>query len=164
MNPALGRLRDATTGTRSALLLSGVLAGMGTLHFAVPGPFDAIVPRVLPGSPRLWTRASGAAELAVAAAVALPQTRRVGGLAAAGLFAAVYPANVQMAYDWRNASKLKRAVAFGRLPFQAPLIGWALAVRSGVPGVPGAPGVPGGPGVLPAAGPGRSPAGARRSA
>jgi len=137
MTPAIGRLRSATTGTRSALVLSGLLAGMGALHFAVPKPFDAIVPRALPGSPRLWTKASGAAELAVAAAVAVPRTRRLGGLAAAGLFTAVYPANVQMAYDWRNASKLKRYVAFGRLPLQAPLIGWALAVRSGGPGGPG---------------------------
>ena len=138
MIPALGRLRSATTGTRSALVLSGLLAGSGMLHFAVPKPFDAIVPKVLPGSPRLWTRASGVAELAVAAAVAVPQTRRLGGLAAAGLFTAVYPANVQMAYDWRNASKLKRYIAFGRLPLQAPLIGWALAVRSGSrPGPPG---------------------------
>jgi uncharacterized membrane protein len=137
MTPAIGRLRGATTGTRSALVLSGLLAGSGALHFAVPKPFDAIVPKALPGSPRLWTKASGAAELAVAAAVALPRTRRLGGLAAAGLFAAVYPANVQMAYDWRNASKLKRYIAFGRLPLQAPLIGWALAVRSGGPGGPG---------------------------
>jgi uncharacterized membrane protein len=129
MIPALGRLRASVSGPRSALALSGLLAGAGVLHFVVPGPFDAIVPKVLPGSPRSWTKASGAAELAVAAAVALPQTRRLGGLAAAGLFAAVYPANVQMAYEWRNASRLKRAIAFGRLPLQAPLIGWALAVR-----------------------------------
>ena len=143
MNSALGRLRGATTGTRSALVLSGVLAGMGTLHFAAPKPFDAIVPKVLPGSPRLWTRASGVAELAVAVAVAVPQTRRLGGLAAAGLFTAVYPANVQMAYDWRNASKLKRYIAFGRLPLQAPLIGWALAVRSGGSGGPDGSGASG---------------------
>lgn len=131
MIPAIGRLRSSVTSPRSALALSGVLAGMGALHFAVPGPFDALVPRVLPGSARFWTKASGVAELAVAAAVALPQTRRVGGLAAAGLFTAVYPANLQMAYDWRNGSRLKRAVAYGRLPLQAPLIGWALAVRAG---------------------------------
>jgi uncharacterized membrane protein len=129
MIPALSRLHAKVSGNRSALLLSGLLAGSGVLHFAVPGPYDSIVPKVLPGSPRGWTKASGAVELAVAAAVALPQTRRIGGLAAAGLLAAVYPANVQMAYDCRNASPLKRAVAYGRLPFQAPLIGWALVVR-----------------------------------
>ncbi|QMU80104.1 hypothetical protein GXW83_07295 [Streptacidiphilus sp. PB12-B1b] len=113
------------------MALSGLLAGAGVLHFAVPGPFDALVPKALPGSARSWTKASGVAELAVALAVAVPQTRRVGGLAAAGLFAAVFPANVQMAYDWRHTSVLKRCVAYGRLPLQAPLVGWALAVRGG---------------------------------
>src|SRR3712207_6911229 len=39
-----------------------------------------------------WTYASGVAELAVAAAVAHPGTRRVGGFAAAALFAAGFPA------------------------------------------------------------------------
>jgi uncharacterized membrane protein len=131
MTSAVRRLRAAASGPRSALALSGLLTAMGVLHFAVPGPFDALVPKVLPGSPRTWTKASGAAELAVAAAVALPQTRRLGGLAAAGLFAAVFPANVQMAYDWRHASTVRRCVAYGRLPLQAPLIGWALAVRDG---------------------------------
>ena len=127
----LGRLGAATSGPRSALLLSGLLAGMGVLHFAVPRPFDAMIPPVLPGSPRGWTQVSGVAELAVAAAVALPATRRRGALAAAGLFAAVFPANVQMAYNWRNASAPKRALAFGRLPLQAPLLGWAFSVSRG---------------------------------
>ncbi|MFC1409863.1 hypothetical protein ACEZCY_24315 [Streptacidiphilus sp. N1-12] len=137
MLPVIDRLHAKVSGNRSALLLSGLLAGSGVLHFAVPGPYDSIVPKVLPGSPRAWTKASGAVELAVAAAVALPQTRRVGGLAAAGLLAAVFPANVQMAYDYRNASPVKRAVAFGRLPLQAPLIGWALVVRGRASGAPG---------------------------
>jgi len=131
MTSLVRRTRAALRGSRSALAMSGLLAGSGALHFAVPGPFDAIVPKLLPGSPRNWTKASGVAELAVAVAVAVPATRRLGGLAAAGLFTAVFPANVKMAYDWRDASRLKQAVAFGRLPFQAPLIGWALAVRSG---------------------------------
>jgi uncharacterized membrane protein len=131
MTSPVRRARAAVRSPRSALTMSGLLAGTGVLHFAVPGPFDALVPKLLPGSPRVWTRASGVAELAVAAAVAVPATRRLGGLAAAGLFTAVFPANVQMAYDWRDASRLKQAVAFGRLPFQAPLIGWALAVRAG---------------------------------
>ncbi|NEA48609.1 hypothetical protein G3I35_20650, partial [Streptomyces sp. SID10815] len=62
---------------RSSLLLAGLLATAGVAHFVSPRQFDAIVPRVLPGSPRTWTRASGVAELALAAGVALPRTRRV---------------------------------------------------------------------------------------
>ncbi|GAA1632035.1 DoxX family protein [Actinoplanes couchii] len=111
---------------RDAAGLAALLGGMGVLHFAAPRPFDGIVPRSLPGSPRTWTYLSGAAELAVAAAVAHPRTRRAGGLAAAALFVAVFPANVKMAMDSRHASPVRRAVAFGRLPLQAPLIVWAL--------------------------------------
>ena len=109
-------------------MLASLLAGAGATHFAVPKPYDAIVPRRLPGSPRTWTYASGAVELAVAAAVASRRTRRAGGLAAAALFAAVFPANVQMALDWRHRPVPLRAVAYGRLPLQLPLIRLALRV------------------------------------
>ncbi|GGN33827.1 membrane protein [Streptomyces kronopolitis] len=115
-----------TADDRSARALARLLAGAGTLHFLAPKPFDALVPRRLPGTPRAWTYASGAAELAVAAAVALPRTRRAGALAAAGLFAAVFPANVKMARDWRHRPAPLKALAYGRLPAQLPLIGWAL--------------------------------------
>lgn len=113
---------------RSARLLAGLLATAGTAHFVAPGFFDRIVPRALPGSARTWTHVSGAAELAVAAGLALPRTRRTGGLLAAGLFTAVFPANVQMARDWRDRPAPYRAVAYGRLPLQVPLVLWALKV------------------------------------
>ena len=114
--------------TKNALGLAALLATSGALHFANPRPFDSIVPRSLPGSPRTWTYLSGAAELAIAAAIAVPRTRRLGGLAAAGLFIGVFPANVKMAVDWRHASPAKRAIAVGRLPLQVPLILWARRV------------------------------------
>ncbi|GAA2545730.1 DoxX family protein [Winogradskya consettensis] len=115
-----------------ALALAGVLATSGVLHFAKPRPFDRIVPRSLPGSRRTYTYVSGAAELAIAAAIAVPRTRALGGLAAAGLFAAVFPANVKMAVDWRHASPAKRAIAYGRLPLQVPLVLWGLQVAGKV--------------------------------
>jgi uncharacterized membrane protein len=40
---------------RDAAGLAALLGGMGVLHFVAPKPFDAIVPRSLPGSPRTWT-------------------------------------------------------------------------------------------------------------
>jgi uncharacterized membrane protein len=64
----------------------------------------------------------------VAAAVASPRTRRAGALAAAGLFVAVFPANVQMARDWRDRPAPLRLAAYLRLPLQIPLIVWALRV------------------------------------
>ncbi|MEH0845563.1 hypothetical protein V6U81_24550 [Micromonospora sp. CPCC 205711] len=111
-----------------AAALAGLLATAGLTHFARPRYYDRVVPRALPGPARFWTYASGVAELAVAAAVAHPATRRHGGLAAAALFAAVLPANVQMAADWRDKGPARRAVAYGRLPLQAPLIWWGLRV------------------------------------
>jgi uncharacterized membrane protein len=111
---------------REAIALAALLGGSGVLHFAKPRPYDRIIPRVLPGNPRAWTYVSGVAELAVAAAIALPRTRRLGGLAAAGLFAAILPANVQMAVDQR--SRKGKAIAYGRLPLQVPLIVSALRV------------------------------------
>lgn len=114
--------------SRAATGLAALLGGSGVLHLVAPRPFDGIVPRSLPGSPRTWTYVSGVAELAVAAAIAHPRTRRAGGLAAAALFVAVFPANVKMAVDARHASPAHRAIMFGRLPLQAPLIAWALRV------------------------------------
>ncbi|WP_405020973.1 hypothetical protein OHV05_32935 [Kitasatospora sp. NBC_00070] len=115
--------------TRSAALLAGLLLGAGAAHFARPGQFDAIVPRALPGEPRAWTYASGVAELALGAAVAVPRTRRLGALAAAGFFVAVFPANAKMAYDWRHRPTPQRVTALARLPLQVPLVLWALRVR-----------------------------------
>ncbi|GGX96087.1 MauE/DoxX family redox-associated membrane protein [Streptomyces anandii] len=113
---------------RSSLLLAGLLATAGAAHFAAPRQFDGIVPRALPGGRRAWTYASGAAELALAAGVALPRTRRAAALATAAFFVGVFPANVKMAVDWRRRPAPQRAVAFGRLPLQVPLVLWARGV------------------------------------
>ena len=123
------RRRRKPTRPSASSLLAGLLIGAGATHFAVPAPFDTIVPRWIPGPARFWTYASGAAEIAVGTAVAVPRTRRLGGLAAVALFSAVFPANVQMAWDWRTKPWPYRAVAFGRLPLQVPMIEHALKVR-----------------------------------
>ncbi|MCS0634859.1 hypothetical protein NX801_04130 [Streptomyces sp. LP05-1] len=119
------RPAPAAPSARSALLLAGLLATAGAAHFAVPRPFDAVVPRALPGSPRAWTRASGVAELALAAGLLAPRTRRVSARAAELFFVGVFPANVKMAHDWRHRSARARALAYGRLPLQLPLVLWA---------------------------------------
>lgn len=118
-----------SAGAAPPAVLAGALLTTGVLHGVAPRPFDTIVPPWLPGSARAWTYASGAAELAVGAAVAVPRTRRLGALAAAALFVAVFPANVQMAWDWRRRPWPWRAVAVGRLPLQVPMIAHALRVR-----------------------------------
>ncbi|MCD2194413.1 hypothetical protein LQ327_13625 [Actinomycetospora endophytica] len=128
-SPRRRRTRPDPAGRRAAVLAYPLL-GMGVLHFAVPQPFDAIVPSWIPGSARFWTYASGVAELAVGGAVATPSTRRLGATAAIGLFLAVFPANVQMAWDWRRKPWPYAVGAVGRLPLQYPMITHALRVRS----------------------------------
>ncbi|MGH3936429.1 MAG: DoxX family protein [Pseudonocardiaceae bacterium] len=105
-----------------------LLTSTGVLHFAAPTQFDAIVPEQLPGTARTWTHLSGAVELVIAALIAAPRTRRLGGLLAALLFIAVFPANVKMAIDWSDRPAWMRALAYARLPLQIPLVLWAVLV------------------------------------
>lgn len=132
----MSRLHATGGRDRPALALAALLAVAGTTHFAAPHFYDAIVPRRLPGPARAWTLVSGAAELACAVAMVRRRTRRLGATAAAILFVAVFPANVQMAIDWRGRPMPERLVAYGRLPLQIPLVIWALRVRARqMPGV-----------------------------
>ncbi|MGW7259699.1 DoxX family protein [Streptomyces sp. NPDC054834] len=119
---------------RSPLLLAGLLAAGGVAHFASPRQFDATIPRALPGSPRTWTYASGAVELALAAGVALPRTRPAAAKAAAAFFVGVFPANVQMAVNWRHRPAPLRTAALARLPLQVPLVLWARGIARGAEG------------------------------
>jgi uncharacterized membrane protein len=124
-------LRSILRSPAGAFGLSGLLGVSGTSHFVIPRFYDAIVPRAIPGSGRAWTLASGVVELACAAAIALPRTRRLGATVAAVLFVAVFPANIQMAVDWRSRPLADQVIAYGRLPLQIPLVLWAVAVRRG---------------------------------
>ncbi len=125
------RMSEPRASQRPAHFLAALLAGAGIMHFARPKQFDALVPKELPGDRRTWTYASGVAELTVAAGIALPRTRRLGGLAAALLFVGVFPGNVKMALDCQRRGRpaRDRAVAWLRLPMQWPLVNWALTVR-----------------------------------
>lgn len=113
---------------RNAALLGLLLGAAGIAHGARPAVFDRIVPRALPGGARGYTYASGVAEVTTAALLALPRTRALGGWAAAALLVAVFPANVQMAWDWRRRPAAAQAVSLGRLPLQGVLIAQALHV------------------------------------
>lgn len=118
-------LKKQGSGARNtARALSIFLFGMGTLHFVAPKPFDALIPPQLPGKPRTWTHGSGVAELAVAATLAVPRTRRLGGGLAALLFLAVFPGNLYMSLDWVRSDKPAplKAGSLMRLPMQIPLI------------------------------------------
>lgn len=140
---ALTRPRPASPA--SAAVLGGVLALSGVLHLVVPRVYEPLIPRPL-GNPRAWVLGSGVAELACAAALAPARTRSAGALATAALLVAVFPGNVTMALRTRRGAPgitTRRVVAWGRLPLQVPLVGWALAVargaRAAVAAAPAAP-------------------------
>lgn len=125
---------------RRAFTMTGILSVAGVTHFLRPEIFDSIVPPQL-GNRRFWTYASGAAELGCAALLAVPSTRRLGGLCTTALMVAVYPANIYAVKKlWHRPRG--RAVALARLPLQIPLIraGWKIAEgsseRSGTPQPP----------------------------
>ncbi|MET4636852.1 hypothetical protein [Mycetocola sp. 2940] len=113
--------------------LAGLFAVTGTLHFLRPAIFDAIVPRGLPGSSRMWTWASGMAEFLLAGLVA-SRFRNLGGLLSAVFLVAVFPANVRTVRVVRRQPPTVRLIALARLPLQAPLIALALRVGRGEDG------------------------------
>lgn len=113
----------------TATALAALFAITGAIHFVRPAVFDPIVPRSLPGSSRSWTYGSGAAEWVLAAMVAHPRTRSIGGLLSAFFLLVVFPANVRTVRVLRRKPLPHRLVALVRLPLQAPLI--ALALRVG---------------------------------
>ncbi|HEV3234009.1 MAG TPA: hypothetical protein VG329_05635 [Candidatus Dormibacteraeota bacterium] len=114
--------------------ITTIMATSGVLHFAQPRFYKAIVPRFL-GHEDEIVAVSGAAELACAAMMTVPSTRRLGGWLTTLLLVAVFPANVQAALD--GGMKLldpplnSPAVAWARLPLQLPMILLALGVARG---------------------------------
>lgn len=118
---------------RAALTLAALLAGTGLSHFVVTNQYERIVPRVLgAASVRPLVLVTGGVELVIGALVAIPATRRVGAVSAAGLFVLMFPANVQMALDGGLAGAGfplgSPLVSWLRLPLQAVLVWWALSL------------------------------------
>ncbi|AYF78411.1 hypothetical protein D7D52_36425 [Nocardia yunnanensis] len=116
-----------------ALALSGLLLGMGALHFVAPKPFDTLIPPQLPGKPRTYTHVSGAAELTAGALLAVPRTRGLGARLAALIFIGVFPGNLYMAADWWRSDKPTplKVGALLRLPLQVPMVITARKVYRG---------------------------------
>jgi len=121
----------AARSNPSRWALALLMGGAGVFHLVSPGAYRQIVPRFI-GHGELVVAASGVAEIACAISLAVPRTRRIGGLATAALLVAVFPANVQMALNGGLPGLPfplgTAAAAWARLPLQLPLVLWALAV------------------------------------
>ena len=108
------------TGLR--YLLSLTVIGSGIMHFVAPDKFAEIVPDWLP-APRALVYVSGFFEIAGGLGLFLKQTRTLAAWGLAALFAAVFPANVNMALHKIYTDN--PWILWGRLPFQGVLIAWA---------------------------------------
>ena len=124
---------SSAASQRPAYRMAAMLIAIGIGHFVAPKPFDTIVPDELPGSPRFYTLASGVAEVGVGAMLLAPRTRRTGALAAAALFLAVFPANINMVRLWWGKTWPMKAAALARLPLQVPMVVSALKIRKAAP-------------------------------
>ena len=106
-------------------------AASGTVHLVKPEVFEPLMPSWVPAH-REVILGSGVAELACAAGLAVPRTRRLAGWASALLLVGVYPGNLKMAVDAsRTRSTRFKALAYGRLPLQLPMIRAALRAARG---------------------------------
>ena len=108
--------------TSLRILLSLIVIVTGVLHFVAPDKLIKIVPNWLP-APRALVYVSGVCEIAGGVGLLLKQTRTLAAWGLVALFAAVFPANVNMAVHKIYTDN--PWILWGRLPFQAVLIAWA---------------------------------------
>ena len=114
---------------RSRAGLAGFFTFMGTMHFVIPRSFEAIVPKGIEARKREAVAVSGIAEIAGAAMVLHPATRRFGRWWLLALLIAVFPANVQMAVNPEqirglDLKKVPRWTLWARLPLQPLAMLW----------------------------------------
>jgi len=111
---------------RDAKIVLGAFVASGIVHLVRPQTFEPLMPSWVPAHKEVIV-GSGVAELACAAGLAVPRTRRLAGLASAALLVGIFPGNVKMAQDAaRGRNTAFKAISFARLPLQIPLIRGAL--------------------------------------
>jgi uncharacterized membrane protein len=109
--------------------LAAFFAFMGTMHFVARRSFEAIVPPAIEAQRKEAVAISGVAEIAGAAAVLHPATRRFGRWWLLGLLLAVFPANVHMAVNPEQVRgldlrRVPRWALWARLPLQPLAMLW----------------------------------------
>ncbi len=107
----------------TAKAVTGAFVVSGMIHLVKPEVFEPLVPEQLPGTQRQWVLWSGVAELACAAGMVAPRTRKAAAYASVALLAGVFPGNAKMAYDaQRSDNAVLKAATLARLPLQWPMI------------------------------------------
>lgn len=115
----------------SAKLLAAGFAASGTIHLVKPEVYEPLMPSWVPAH-REVILGSGVAEIVIAGMMANPSTRRAGGWAAVGLLLGVWPGNLKMAQDsLRTRNTGFKAIAWGRVPLQVPMLRIAYRVARG---------------------------------
>ncbi|MGN6255488.1 MAG: DoxX family protein [Solirubrobacterales bacterium] len=113
----------------SRAAIAAFFATAGTLHFTKPRFFEAIVPPAIEARKREVVAISGYAELAGAALILPPATRRFGRWWLMTLLVAVFPANIHMAVNPEqirglDMRKFPRWALWARLPLQPLAMLW----------------------------------------
>jgi uncharacterized membrane protein len=107
-------------------ILVGIFGVSGVVHLTRPRVYEPLMPAWVPAHTEV-IYGTGVAELLCAAGLLHPRTRRAAGYASAALLVAVFPGNLKMADDARRSRSTRfKAIAFGRLPLQLPMIRAAL--------------------------------------
>lgn len=114
---------------RSRAALAGFFAFTGASHFLQPRFFEAIVPPAIAERKKEIVAISGAAEIAGAAAVLHPASRRLGRWWLLALLLAVFPANIHMALspeqvEGLDLRRVPRWALWARLPLQPLAMLW----------------------------------------
>lgn len=122
---------DARARTR--LLIAAIYAPFGVLHIVSSGGFMAIMPPLVP-FPREVVILTGLCEIAGAAALLVPRTRRLAGIMLALYALCVWPANIYHALGGVHVPTLPSAWWYHgpRLLILQPLFIWAPLWASGV--------------------------------
>ncbi|HYQ78427.1 MAG TPA: hypothetical protein VEP91_04870 [Solirubrobacterales bacterium] len=110
-------------------LLAAFFAFTGAMHFVRPRFFEAIVPPAIEAQKKEAVAISGVAEIAGAALVLPPASRRLGRWWLLALLLAVFPANVHMAVNPEqirglDMRKFPRWALWARLPLQPAAMIW----------------------------------------
>lgn len=108
-------------------VLAAFMMAIGVAHFAVPEPFESIVPAALPAH-ALLVQVSGFFEILGGAGLLVPRARRAASVGLVLLYVSVFPANVNMALHPDLGRGLPAWSLWARLPFQVLFIAWALWV------------------------------------